>query len=95
VFFGSSRRYDQHGLESLRPHQGLAGGPGRTERVGVELVGGRSDRAERGDRPEQRRGLIATGIYNEDGTVNMETARRLGWDRIWEERSRPSPAPAH
>jgi hypothetical protein len=43
--------------------------------------------------PEQRRRLIETGIYNEDGTVNMETARRLGWDRVWEERSRPAPQP--
>jgi hypothetical protein len=43
--------------------------------------------------PEQRRRLIATGIYNEDGSVNMETAQRLGWDRKWEEPSRPVPAP--
>src|SRR5207244_175613 len=26
--------------------------------------------------PEQRRALIATGIYNADGTVNMATAER-------------------
>ena len=38
--------------------------------------------------------LISNGTYNADGTVNMETARRLGWDRIWEERSRPRPQPA-
>jgi hypothetical protein len=43
--------------------------------------------------PEQRRRLIATRIYNEDGTVNVETARRLGWDKIWEQRSRPAPEP--
>ncbi|HSD72997.1 MAG TPA: hypothetical protein VLE54_09400 [Thermoanaerobaculia bacterium] len=41
--------------------------------------------------PEQRRRLIATGIYNEDDTVNMETARRLGWDKEWRKRSRPAP----
>ncbi|HSD72295.1 MAG TPA: hypothetical protein VLE54_05865 [Thermoanaerobaculia bacterium] len=44
--------------------------------------------------PEQRRRLIATGIYNEDGTVNVETAQRLGWDKEWERRSRPAPQPA-
>jgi len=42
---------------------------------------------------ELRRRLIANGTYNPDGTVNMDTARRLGWDRIWEERDRPEPAP--
>jgi hypothetical protein len=36
--------------------------------------------------PEQRRALIATGIYNEDGTVNMATAERLGWAKIWADR---------
>jgi hypothetical protein len=43
---------------------------------------------------ETRRRLIANGTYREDGTVNMDTARRLGWDRIWAERERgdaPSP----
>jgi hypothetical protein len=37
---------------------------------------------------ELRRRLIANGTYNADGTVNVETARRLGWDRIWAERER-------
>jgi len=32
----------------------------------------------------QKQRLIANGIYNADGTVNMLTARRLGWDREWE-----------
>jgi hypothetical protein len=41
----------------------------------------------------QQRLLIQNGTYREDGTVNMETARRLGWDRVWEERSRPAPQP--
>jgi hypothetical protein len=36
--------------------------------------------------PEFQRRLIANGTYNADGTVNMETARRLGWDRLWAER---------
>jgi hypothetical protein len=39
----------------------------------------------------QKRLLIQNGTYNADGTVNMETARRLGWDKVWEERSRPAP----
>jgi hypothetical protein len=41
----------------------------------------------------QQRLLIQNGTYREDGTVNMETARRLGWDRVWEEHSRPAPQP--
>jgi hypothetical protein len=32
----------------------------------------------------QKRLLVQNGTYNSDGTVNMETARRLGWDRKWE-----------
>jgi hypothetical protein len=44
-------------------------------------------------RPEIRSRLIANGTYKPDGTVNMETVQRLGWDRIWEERSRPQPQP--
>ena len=39
----------------------------------------------------QKQLLIQNGTYNADGTVNMETARRLGWDREWENRSRPAP----
>lgn len=42
---------------------------------------------------EQKRRLIQNGTYREDGTVNMETARRLGWDRVWAERERPVTAP--
>jgi hypothetical protein len=43
--------------------------------------------------PDEKRRLIANGTYRADGKVNMETARRLGWDRNWEERSRPVPRP--
>ena len=43
--------------------------------------------------PAQRRLLIRNGTYRDDGTVNTETARRLGWDKIWEQRSRPAPQP--
>ena len=34
--------------------------------------------------PDQKRVLIQNGTYTPDGKVNMETARRLGWDKIWE-----------
>ena len=35
---------------------------------------------------EARRRLIANGTYNPDGTVNMETAERAGWTKIWADR---------
>jgi hypothetical protein len=41
--------------------------------------------------PESQKRLVATGIYNADGTVNLETAKRLGWDRNWD-RGLPEPA---
>lgn len=40
---------------------------------------------------ETKRRLIANGTYNADGTVNMETAKRLGWDRIWAETAEERP----
>ena len=42
----------------------------------------------------QKQLLIQNGTYREDGSVNTETARKLGWDRIWAERERPAPAPS-
>jgi hypothetical protein len=42
----------------------------------------------------QKQMLISNGTYKPDGTVNMETARRLGWDKEWEKRARPAPQPA-
>jgi hypothetical protein len=43
----------------------------------------------------QKRLLVQNGTYRADGSVNMETAGRLGWDRIWAERNpRPVPQPA-
>lgn len=46
-------------------------------------------------RPELSQRLIANGTFNPDGTVNRETARRLGWDRIWAEREeRPATEPS-
>jgi hypothetical protein len=35
---------------------------------------------------EARRRLIANGTYNADGTVNMDTAQRAGWTKIWADR---------
>lgn len=33
---------------------------------------------------EQKRRLVENGTYNADGTVNLETAVRLGWEKGWE-----------
>jgi hypothetical protein len=44
--------------------------------------------------PAQKRLLVRNGTYREDGTVNMETAHRLGWDRVWAERESPRTEPA-
>ncbi len=41
-------------------------------------------------KPEIQRRLIANGTYNADGTINMETAERLGWTRLWAEQSKPA-----
>jgi hypothetical protein len=38
-----------------------------------------------------RKLLMQNGTLNPDGTVNMETARRLGWDWMWEKRKDPAP----
>ena len=35
---------------------------------------------------EAKRRLVANGTYNEDGTVNMQTAERAGWTRAWVDR---------
>jgi hypothetical protein len=35
---------------------------------------------------EARRRLIQNGTYNLDGSVNLTTAQRLGWLKVWEER---------
>jgi hypothetical protein len=44
--------------------------------------------------PERlQRRLISNGTYTAEGKVNLETARRLGWDKIWEQRARPTPQP--
>jgi hypothetical protein len=32
----------------------------------------------------EKRSLISNGTYNPDGTINLETARALGWDQRWQ-----------
>jgi hypothetical protein len=41
---------------------------------------------------EVKRALISNGILREDGKLNMETARNLGWDKIWAENGKPAPS---
>jgi hypothetical protein len=38
----------------------------------------------------EKASLISNGTYRPDGTVNMETARALQWDKAWEEAARPA-----
>jgi hypothetical protein len=79
----------------------LVHGERRTFRREIPIRRGDEFRPESGDSripswlsAEQKRLLVANGTYNPDGTVNMETARRLGWDKEWERRSRPGPQPS-
>jgi hypothetical protein len=37
---------------------------------------------------EAKRRLVANGTYNENGSVNLETAERLGWTERWAESDR-------
>lgn len=32
---------------------------------------------------DSQRRLVATGIYNADGTVNLDKAHEMGWDALW------------
>ena len=32
---------------------------------------------------DERSRLIRNGTYNPDGTLNLETAKKLGWDKAW------------
>ena len=43
---------------------------------------------------EAKRRLIANGTYNPDGTVNMQTAERVGWTRVWKEKEERDKAAA-
>lgn len=44
------------------------------------------DRLPEGLPEESRRRLIANGTFNEDGSVNLATAERLGWAQAWRDR---------
>lgn len=35
---------------------------------------------------EEKQRLVENGTFNEDGTVNMTTAERVGWAQLWRER---------
>jgi hypothetical protein len=55
--------------------------------VGREFMPrGPNDRMPAYLNPEQKRKLVANGTYNADGTVNMQTAERLGWTTLWRQR---------
>jgi hypothetical protein len=43
---------------------------------------------------EAKRRLVANGTYNADGTVNMNTAERLGWARAWRDQEAAAAAKA-
>jgi hypothetical protein len=43
--------------------------------------------------PDERQRLIDNGTYRPDGTVNIETARRLGWEATWKKRGVPARLP--
>ncbi len=40
--------------------------------------------------PWAKRRLIENGTYNPDGSVNMKTAERLGWTKMWSSREKPA-----
>jgi hypothetical protein len=42
----------------------------------------------------QKQRLIDNGTYNSDGTVNMVTAERMGWAKVWRERDEQAKASA-
>ena len=41
-----------------------------------------------------KRRLVANGTYNPDGTINMETAERVGWTKTWADREAQARAAA-
>ena len=61
-------------------------------RDGTFLPRSPEDRMPAGLAERQKRLLVSNGTYNEDGTVNMETARRRGWTETWERRGAERPA---
>lgn len=58
------------------------------ERDGYFLPRGPDDRLESyAFNEEAKRRLVANGTFNEDGSVNLVTAERLGWAQQWRERN--------
>jgi hypothetical protein len=43
---------------------------------------------------DEKQRLVDNGTYKADGSVNLETARRLGWNKEWEKRNPPVALPA-
>jgi hypothetical protein len=43
---------------------------------------------------EEKARLVANGTYKPDGTVNMDTAERLGWTKMWADREAQAKAAA-
>jgi hypothetical protein len=43
---------------------------------------------------ESQRRLVATGIFNADGTVNLDKAREMGWDSLWIKQGKMAAKPA-
>jgi hypothetical protein len=39
---------------------------------------------------QQKKRLVENGTYNADGTPNKDTARALGWAKVWEEKAKPA-----
>jgi hypothetical protein len=44
---------------------------------------------------QQKQRLVANGTYNPDGTPNKETARALGWAKVWEQKAQPAKSPSN
>ena len=57
------------------------------------IPGNRGEKMPASYSDEFKRRLIANGTYRPDGTVNLETAERLGWDRVWAKREETEPRP--
>ena len=62
---------------------------------GTEFMPASADaRMPQGYSAAQRAILVQNGTYNEDGSVNMETAQRMGWRAIWQKRAEEAQAAA-
>jgi hypothetical protein len=71
----------------------ILGVQGRTGSTSAESAGVLGEALAAGGRTFGVYGATVSQSSNAAG-VNMETAWRLGWDKEWEKRNPPSPAPA-